>query len=104
MKQITKPQAVAIFRSKAWTRWTVEEIVRFQLYQDRLAMPFGTFHEAVEVVLGRSVWTHEFADTVRLQEEYEGAREAPSFEEILAQVPGKVLLVLVDAEVPDAEG
>lgn len=32
-----------------------------QLKNDRLMVPFGEFHEALEVLLDRPIWTHEFA-------------------------------------------
>jgi hypothetical protein len=32
-----------------------------ELFTDRLFMPFDLFHEGVEELLGRPVWTHEFA-------------------------------------------
>jgi len=37
-----------------------EEIVKFQLFQDCLAIPFDRFHAAIEKVLKRPVYTHEF--------------------------------------------
>ena len=57
MKQLTKEQAIAIFNGGEWKDWSDEEIVKFQLYQDRLCVPFDKFHEAMESVLGRPVWT-----------------------------------------------
>ena len=47
------------------------EIVEYQLYHDNLAVPFGRFHAAIEAVLGRSVWTHEFTNSDRLRKEFE---------------------------------
>ena len=49
---------------------TANEITAFQLFEKRLCMPFDRFHAAVEEALGRPVWTHEFADPSRLQEEF----------------------------------
>ena len=46
-------------------------IARYQLYEPRLAVLFSVFHEGVEKLLGRPVWTHEFADVKRLQRELE---------------------------------
>jgi len=34
-------------------------------------MDFGDFHEAIEKVLGRPVWTHEFARPQILRDEFE---------------------------------
>lgn len=71
---MTKTEAIKIAESGWWKGKTVKEIVDFQLYENRLCMPFGDFHEAVEKVLGRPVWTHEFADPTGLRAEYEGKR------------------------------
>ena len=70
MKQLTENEAVIVYESEIWKCWSDKEIVEFQLFQDRLAVPFGIFHQAVGNVLGRPVWTHEFADQKKLQKEY----------------------------------
>jgi hypothetical protein len=89
MKQFTKEQAVSIAKSGEWKDWTDEEVVRFQLYQRRLCMDFSRYHKALGVVLGRSVFSHEIMDTERLQEEYEGKRPAPTFDEIMNMIPAE---------------
>jgi len=53
-------EAVAKAKTKWWETATDEEIVRFQLYEERLCMPFGRFHEAVEACLDRPVFSHVF--------------------------------------------
>ena len=50
MEQLTKEQAIAFAESGEWKSWTDEQIVRFQLFQDKLCMDFGRFHEAMEIV------------------------------------------------------
>lgn len=67
MKQITKEQAVRFYESGVWQDMTAKQKVEMQLFQDRLAMPFSEFHEAMESVLGRTVYTHEFANRDSLQ-------------------------------------
>ena len=57
-------------------------------------MPFGVFHEAIEKVLNRSVWTHEFAFRDQMIKEYLGEKPAPSFEEILALIPADKLIIV----------
>ena len=59
------------YDSGVWKSWTDREIVEYQLYHDNLAVPFGRFHAAIEAVLGRSVWTHEFTNSDRLRKEFE---------------------------------
>ena len=94
MEQLTKEQAIAIYEGGEWKDWTPEDIVKFQLYQDRLAIPFDKFHEAIENVLGRSVWTHEFARRDRLIAEYEGKRPKPTFEDIINLIPTEKRIIL----------
>jgi hypothetical protein len=85
--QFTKEQALAFYKSDVWKDWTHEQIVRLQMFQKCLCVDFSYFHECVEKVLGRPVFTHEFAYLDRLIQEYLGAKEAPSFEEIINLIP-----------------
>jgi hypothetical protein len=87
MRQLNEQQAISIAKDGKWKEWTDEEVVKFQLYQERLCMNFNRFQEAVENVFGRPVFTHEFANYKRLQEEYEGTRLAPTFEEVVNLIP-----------------
>ena len=59
--EISKEKAIELFNSKIWKDWDDEKKFLFQINQSRLCMPFDVFHEAVEKVLGRPVYTHEFA-------------------------------------------
>lgn len=96
MEQLTQEQAIAVYESGEWKDWGDEEIVKFQLYQDRLAVPFDKFHAAVGRVLGRSVWTHEFSSSnhANLIAEYEKRRPAPTFADILALLPQDRVIVV----------
>ena len=87
MKQLTSEQAIAFAESGAWQNMNDEQIVRFQLFQDMLCMPFARFHEAISKVLDRDVYTHEFAYSEQLKLEYLGAKLAPTFDEIIALIP-----------------
>lgn len=71
VEQLTREQAIEIANSKAWESWSFDEIVKFQLFQECLCMPFDKFQEAVEAVFNRPVFTHEFASQERLINEYE---------------------------------
>ena len=75
IKQLTEKEAIELASTKWWIGKTPREVCDVQMYQDRLCMDFKDFHEAVEEALGRSVWTHEFADKEGLIAEYEGKRE-----------------------------
>jgi hypothetical protein len=101
MEQFTREQAVAFAESGEWKDWTPGQIVRFQLFQDLSCMPFNVFHGAIEQVLGRLVFTHEFAFTDRLRDEYLTLRPAPTLEEILDLIPAEKRVALC---LPDGDG
>ncbi len=94
MKQLTKEQAILFSESQTWIDWSHEEIVRFQLFQDKLCMPFSRFHEAIEKVLDRSVFTHEFAFADNLKKEYLGEKKGPTFEDIINLIPKEKRIIL----------
>ena len=94
MKQLTEKQAIKIAKSEIWKDMTDEEIVKFQLFTDRLCMPFGEFHRAIESVLGRPVYTHEFGSAGNLKKEFLKEKQAPTFEEICNLIPeGKRIII-----------
>ena len=96
MKQVTKKEAIAIAESKVWKKWSDDEVVRFQLFQNRLCLPFSRFHEAVEKVLNRPVYTHEFGTegVIGLKKEYLGVKKAPTFEKIIDLIPEEKRLII----------
>jgi hypothetical protein len=88
MKQLTTEQAIAFHNSGAWKAMSAKERAVFQMQQDKLCMPFGEFHKAVEETLDRPVWTHEFGlNSDGIRAELEGKAKAPTFAEILAMLP-----------------
>lgn len=93
MKQLTSEQAIEFAKSGIWKDWSAEQIVRFQLFQTMLCMDFSSFHQAMEVVLKRPVFTHEFASHA-LKEEYLGTKEPPTYQEIIDLIPKEKLLIL----------
>ena len=95
MEQLTQEQAIELYDSGVWKNWTDEQVVRFQLFQDRLCVDFARFHEAMEKVLDRPVWTHEFAFRDSLIEEYLGIRDKPTFEEICNLIPEDKRIIIV---------
>ncbi len=84
-------EAVAKYNSKWWEGKSAKEIVDFQLYEVRECMPLDIFQQALTEMLGRDVYTHEFADFKALQEEYEGKRQfdglIPSFRRVAPDKP-----------------
>ena len=88
MKQLTREQAIELANSKVYENWTNEEMVRFQLFQEKLCMDFSRFHEALEKVLDRSVFTHEIAMNYDgIVSEFLGEKDSPTFEEIIELIP-----------------
>ena len=57
---MTRQEAIEKYNSKFWLTMTHKEIVKFQINEKRLCVPFDVLHEAVEKALDRSVFTHEF--------------------------------------------
>ena len=94
MKQLTEKQAIALYQSGEWKDWTDAEIVKFQLFQERTSLPFDRYHAAIEAVLGRPVWTHEFGWPDNLISEYLGEKPAPSFDDIISMIPPDKLIIL----------
>lgn len=85
--QISKEDAIELANSKDWKSWTDDEIVSFQLFNNCLSMPFSSFHKAIESVLNRPVFTHEFAFQDHLIHEYFGTKPSSSWEDIINLIP-----------------
>ncbi len=68
---LSKQKAISLYESKEWEKWSNLEIVAKQLYTEKLFLPFEIFHEAIEIVLNRPVYTHEFAQPESLKKEFE---------------------------------
>lgn len=75
---MTKDKAIELYETKFWEYMSFQEKALFQLFEERLCMPFDVFQEAIEKTLGRPVFTHEFARNKKgLEEELIAAtREA----------------------------
>lgn len=94
-KEMTQEEAVKLHDSKFWEEMDFRARTEFQLFQERLCMPFTIFHEAVEKTLNRPVFTHEFAFVENLRKEFLGERPAPSFTEIMNLIPKDKLVLMV---------
>lgn len=93
--QLSKEEALAFAQEKRWAPMTPIERGLFQLRQDRLCMDFSAFHEGITALLGRSVWTHEFASPDDLWAEYLGKTPAPDFAAILAKLPDPSKAIII---------
>lgn len=92
---MTEDQAKKLYDSRFWEQMGHEERAWFQLFENRLCMPFDVFHEAITKALGRSVWTHEFAFVDSLREELRGNRPPPTMEDIINLIPEDKRILLV---------
>ena len=81
---MTKEEAIEKVATGWWKDATPREIVEFQLFEDRLCMPFAEFHQMVGKVLGRSVWTHEFARPDDLRAEFRMERPPRNQDDVIA--------------------
>jgi hypothetical protein len=78
-----------------YAEWSDKQKVRFQLFQHRLCMPLDMFHGAIEKVLSRPVYTHEFGlNYVGLQQEFLGIKNAPTLEEIIDLIPEEKRIII----------
>ncbi|WP_089612446.1 hypothetical protein [Dehalobacterium formicoaceticum] len=73
---MTKEETIAKAESRWYEGKSPQEIVEFQLYEDRLCMPLELYQEAVAKVLGRPVFTHEYKEPEKLIAEYEAIKAA----------------------------
>lgn len=92
---LSRREAIRLYQSKWWEDFTDRQIVFFQLFEARLCLPFGRFHQAVEATLERPVWTHEFAFRDELVDELRKKKAKPTFEEIVNLLPAEKTIVVV---------
>ena len=57
---MTREEAVELASTEWWKKATAVEIVRKQLFEERLIMSFGDFQLACEEVFEQPIWTHQF--------------------------------------------
>lgn len=104
MQQLTQEQAIKFAEQELWEPMSIEQRARFQMAQERLCMPFGVFHEAVEKTLGRPVFTHEFGlNRAGIQAELDGTGPAPTMEEIIGMIPAEKRLIFA-VDPPQVDG
>ena len=94
MTQFTEEEAIAYYSSGQWKNLTQREIASMGLYQDRLCMPFDVILDAISGTLNRPVYTHEFLNRQRLQDELTGLVGKPTLQEIIDLIPNEKLLIV----------
>jgi len=84
---MTKKEALEFHDSGKWKDMSHKELALFQLKEEKLCVPFSTFHEAVEKAIGRPVFTHEFVKPDLLIAEIEsGVAKEKSLQDIVSEV------------------
>lgn len=102
MEQVSREEAIEMAEQGRLKNFTYEEQARFQMFQDKLCMDFGDFHRAIEMALGRPVWTHEFGlNRDGLIQELEGKSSPPSMSDIVEMIPADKRIVVELAEPGD---
>lgn len=94
-----KDKAVQLFKSGWWLKTGMAKAAWLQLNQDKLCMSFSKFHESIEFLLARPVWTHEFAYPKNLVDEVLTGK-SPSFQEIFDLIPAEKRLIV---ELPEQD-
>ena len=101
---MTTEEAITLAESKFWEPLSYYDRAIFQLFENKLCMPFGVFHEAMEKALGRPVYTHEFSSegNERLKREILGEKSEPTMAEIINLIPPeKRILILMNTSSSD---
>ena len=98
---MTRAEALELGNSRFWEDMAAADIATFQLFEPLLCMPFDVFHKALEVALGRPVFTHELGLNIEgLRAELRGDQRAPTPREIMALIPAtKRCIVAVVGEI-----
>lgn len=91
---ISKEQAIELSAYGWWLDFSDEEAALMQFNQPLLCLPFDLFHEKFEKLMGRPVWTHEFASSNHdnLRDEMMTGRVA-TMKEIIDLIPAHKLIL-----------
>ena len=100
MPQFTREEAIAISEREEWKKLSDRDLVTLQFIQERLFVPFGVFHEKTEAVLGRPVFTHEFAFRDHLIDELMGRKKKATFNDVIDLLPAEKTAVVI---IPDGD-
>lgn len=98
IEQLSRKQAIEFAKSGVWKEWDDEQIVKFQIFQDRLCIDFDRYHRALCLVLERPVYSHELARMSNLRSEYLGIRKAPTINEIIEMIPEDKRQIIIKEE------
>jgi hypothetical protein len=92
--QMTCEEAVLFADRQMWKFMSDRAIFELQINQRLCCMDFGEFHRCTEAMLGRPVWSHEFAHPENLIAEYQRKMTPPTMEDTMAQLPAERTVVI----------
>ena len=100
VRKITIEIAKKKYKEKWWDSDNPEEIFLGQIQEDVLIMDFSKFQKATEEALGRSVWTHEFAQPKELLDEYLKLKPNATMNDVIKKLDkyGKQILLIQEDE------
>lgn len=85
---MTEEQAIKLAESGWWKDKSSEDIVKFQLFEEKLCMDFSDFRKALGDVLKRPVYIHELGFNYDgICKEFLGEKEKPTLQEIINLIP-----------------
>jgi len=91
---MTRQEAINLAETKWWLHVSKEDIFYFQANESRCCCPFSVYQESADHVLGRGVYTHEFADPTSLLEEAKGENPKRSLQDIIDLIPKEKLIII----------
>lgn len=97
MDKLTQKQATTLCESNWWEGVSDNDVVMFQLHEERLCMPMTVFHAAMRRCLKRPIFLHEMTlqNLDALRKEFLGEKRAPTFEEIINLIPESKRLMVI---------
>lgn len=97
--EMKKEEAIALYESGFWETMSFKERAMFQMFEERLCMPFEVFHEAVEKTLDRPVFTHEFGlNYDGLKKELLGEAPPPTLADIINMIPKEKRMIVAKVD------
>ena len=69
LTELSQKDCESLGNSDWWKQITVQRAAFLQLHQPKACMPLDLFHDYLELLLGRSVYTEDFSNVDKLKEE-----------------------------------
>lgn len=84
-KHLSIDESVELYNSGWWKQITMQRAAFLQLHQEKICMPWEVFHDYLEILLERPIFTHKFADFDKLKKEsYTRGSKYPGLADLIA--------------------